>query len=527
MTSLEKSYEQINLLHQSLEEFDAQINAMLDDPSAFIRTHFNKITKGFNSSTRQKLSASENKDIVQLWEDYCNGQNPKDYEIRNIIRRGLSSPELEGDEEFKALLTRQTPSKSLMKKLYTYVVRFQATNPDFDFKNMFWINLLVDWGTLKGFVFEKKQNVSTMLEPLRKKLINDPGAHIAWLEQVFNKLSDKIELKDSSKIDISVMNALQEEFDIAFYKNDAIYNLCLTILFSDLLTKYEHLPYSSHLKLLELNKLLTCFCDFNSGDESTFQRFFEFWDQFGERLVKEEKQCLKSYLLTQLGDPRLKKQAWFSFQILNEEYCGNLNCYKAILYWFNEADFKLFFQFAFEGKPDPHGRSECWSRYLPYAEDLKIFLPNKQKCMEFQALAKEEGVTLKPYLNGSRRTAFVIKIEDILIYEVVETGHAAYVYNLKSKIFNTQRLQPEVEGIKSFVDFCFGEENNYLDEEEYAEINTEHFLRHTVLADDGKNEWGFKHKENWRFTHGQDLVWIESVRNMMRQLHKLSPYEVT
>ena len=192
------------------------------------------------------------------------------------------------------------------------------------------------------------------------------------------------------------------------------------------------------------------------------------------------------------------------------------------MFWLNEADFELFFEYVFAGQPDEHGRRECWKRYIPYADDIRIFLPNKSRIEGFKNLAKENNreSILEPIENSSFLTSFIIKIDKVIIFETVETGNASYVYDLSSSDFENPTNYSRQKAVLRFYNLIFNS-NNY----QQQAINATTSLAFADLAPNGSNEYSFSSNRHWRFTHDKNYRWHDSVRNMMKQVHNLSPYK--
>jgi hypothetical protein len=121
---------------------------------------------------------------------------------------------------------------------------------------------------------------------------------------------------------------------------------------------------------------------------------------------------------------------------------------------------------------------------------------------------------IKPILNYSSLTSFVLRIDEKLIFETVEQGNAAYVYDIKTLKQKTSLSETEKLVLK-FFQYCFIENRT-------QPIAVSHYLSHTGLAPQG-NQSSFIHRPHWRFIHDRYFKWHEFVSAMMMQLHGLYP----
>ncbi len=519
--NLNKIHLNLDSLSQTVKDYLEFSGSFFKNPSSLVKTHFNPLFNSFNKrlNLKQATSKTEIKEsLLEEWILFLNQVDASNAQFKKIIRLGLSSIGLEYNQEFQKLIARQSPQIILYKWLYTYVVKFQILNPEFDHEERFWLDLLLYWTAdlKKNPDFQLKiRNMSlreAVIEEFKTFTIIDGKKYSEYIESkvqfILNELyEDKFETLDISSRLISILN---QEFQINFYSSDFFYQNCLISLFEKSLHDY----LSNRGSLRKLDDILSIFCLFNHKEG--LDRFIVLFQNIFSEINSSEKELIKNFLKNQLGDPRVSKQNWQSFKDKDE------TVYKKILFWFNEADFELFFEYVFSGQPDEHGRQECWKRYLPYADDIRIFLPNKSRIEDFKNLAKENNreSILEPIENWSRQTSFIIKIDKVMIFETVETGNASYVYDLSSADFNNPKNYSSQKAVLGFYDLIFNTDNY-----RQQAISTTEGLAFTDLAPNGSGVSSFFTNRHWRFTHDRNYKWHDSVRNMMKQVHRLSPYK--
>jgi hypothetical protein len=351
---------------------------------------------------------------------------------------------------------------------------------------------------------------TNQLQRYKKTLANKQ--HLAYIQQFIEATYEQLQEEAAAPeaVEETLCTLFQANYqNVVFYPQDEIIAHCFSGYFEFCLQQYLSQYRGEESRL---TALLSAFATLHTPEG--LERFNQLFTLL-KTIKPTEKEAIKSHCRHQLGDPRLSPAHWLTLkQTYNETY-------KTIQYWFNEADFELFFEFVFKDKPDLHGRKACWERYLPYAEDFKIFLPahELQRFNELKSTGQLK-TELEPWLNLSGLTSFVIKTDKVLIFETRETKNSSYVYDLTA-------LNPSggMETVAKFVHAVFSE-NQVASRKR---IDVKEYLSNTHLAPNG-SEYGnsFRPQQrHWRFTHDQHHKWHDSVRQMMHQIHGLAPQNLT
>jgi hypothetical protein len=512
--------EHLRNLSSSIQSYVSFANEFKARPNAYVIRHFSELIKSLkshkiksqNDFQKNDFQKPEIQDLITEWNKYINNPKPSDYEIKRIIRLGLSTLGLEDIEEFRNLIKRQDPQRTLHNWLNNYVWRFQILNPDFKFKDKFWLELLEGW---HFWLINSPTKINYLMEKHEVLLDYDEfinhNSHQAYFKRESEAIFKILEEQNSTTNDLlySITEIVSERFYVNFYNEDAIIDELLNKYFDYLFQNYlDNRNFSDELK-----KILFNCC--NLFTTLGCERFIKLFKAIEKDLSSSEEEIIKNFTKNKLGDPRVSKSNW---QILKDT---DEKTFKKILCWFTKHEFNLFFEFVFAGSPDPHKRKECWQRYLDYADDFRIFLPTENKIKEFKKfiLNKNSETIQEPILNKSGVTSFVIKIDEIFIIETKETGNASYVYDVG---YINQKHKSELKHgektVKYFFDEIFREDGDYI-----KKIPSKEYTRYEGLAPDGKNEVSFLNSKHWRFTHDQHCQWHQAVTIMMKQVHKLDP----
>jgi hypothetical protein len=505
--SIQDFYEQFISFFDAAQDFQTKSQDFSQSPTALVKTKFNILFKkiGDTGELRKSVLEQGNDNVIENWNEYQSDKSPSISHIKKMIRIGLSTSGLEYDLEFQNFIFRQESQKKIFEWLYSYLMRFQILNTDFDFRRTrFWLDISLDW-------INKMNHSGNPSLTQRKKLLEEFESKFIYRQESFIEEKVSTIMKNLSVdliLEQALLNALRREFDINCYSSDYIYQRCLGLLFDT--RREEYLTNRKNEKLL--TQLLEDFCIFNSN--SSYERFIRIFRDLILNINENEKNQIKKFTKGQLGDPRIEKNNWITLQSMDKKV------FKTILLWFNEADFNLFFDFVFSGKPDQHARKKCWKRYIAYADDIRIFLPSKTKINEFNQVAIRSNIetVLEPIENLSRLTSFIIKIDKIIIFETVEAPNASYVYDLNSEELRNSSNYDSKQVIKLY-DILFNSPS------QVKSVNVKNHLAFVDLAPNGLLEYSFYSHRNWRFTHDKNLVWHDAVKTMMHQVHKLAPKE--
>jgi hypothetical protein len=503
--------ESIRKLLDSSNEYSRFSSQFHQHPTDYITKHFNDLINRLKKQRKQSLSSrslTKIKDLKTEWVNYLKNPNPSNIELGRIIRLGLSIPGLEDELEFRNLIKRQEPQPILLRWLNDYIWRFQILNEDYKFKDDFWLELLEDW-------FFQLSNSKTRINKLFEKhslllefeVYRKEKSHLEYFqaeaEGIFSTLKER-KLSDES-LSESILEIASNNFHVKFFPSDSFIDYLLSKYFNYLLEKYLANRFNFDL----FKNILHAFTHLHS--RKGCERFIKLFKAIEMNINDREKNETKSFTKNKLGDPRIHKSEW---QILRD---SDEDIYKKIRYWFNEQEFNLFFEFAFKDSPDKHGRKECWLRYLWYADDLRIFLPDQYRIKEFKKLTEKKDINLfiEPILNHSSLTSCVIKINEILIFETVDTGTAAYVYNINS-IKTKASLSENEKILLKFYD-------NYFGKNVSVPIRLrDYFIFTDIVYDAKKDQASFRRSPHWRFSRSNRL-WSDSVKSMMAELYKLTP----
>ncbi|MBU6195975.1 MAG: hypothetical protein KGO93_00225 [Cyanobacteria bacterium REEB446] len=510
MSVVLKIKESLSKLLDASNEYSHFSSEFFNHHNTYVIKHFNPLitrlrklkTKSLNTISLTKIG-----DLKTEWGKYL--KNPDDIKIKKtIVRLGLSMSGLEDELEFRNLIKRQEPQRILLRWLNDYIWRFQILNEDYEFKDDFWLELLEDWffqlsnSKIQINNLFEKHSLLLDFETYRKEK-SEQVYFQAEAEKIFILLENQ-SINDEN-LSESILEIASNKFYVKFFPNDSFIDHLLSKYFHYLLEKY--LANRSNFDLFK--NILHAFTHLRS--RKGCERFIKLFKTIEWNINEREKSEIKSFTKNKLGDPRINKSEW---QILQESDEG---VYKKIRYWFNEQDFNLFFEFAFKDSPDKHGRKECWQRYLYYADDFRIFLPDRYKINQFKKLTEKKDIDLfiEPILNHSSLTSFVLKIDQILIFETVDTGTAAYVYNINS-IKNKPSLSENEKILLRFYDTYFGKNIS-------VPIRLrDYFIFTDIVYDAKKDQASFRRSPHWRFSRS-NRFWNESVTCMMKELYELTP----
>ena len=102
-----------------------------------------------------------------------------------------------------------------------------------------------------------------------------------------------------------------------------------------------------------------------------------------------------------------------------------------------------------------------------------------------------------------------------MIFETVDTGTAAYVYNINS-IKNKPSLSENEKILLRFYDTYFGKNIS-------VPIRLrDYFIFTDIVYDAKKDQASFRRSPHWRFSRS-NRFWNESVTCMMKELYELTP----
>jgi hypothetical protein len=496
---------------QAYQTFSQRLTTQ-DGAKAYVQTAFNplfKKLKEMGAKIREHHTVALAPTTLQeKWQAYQQEAMPSNAQIQQLLRVGLSTLGLEENEDFLAFVGRQQPQAWLYKRLKSYVWRLLILQikeqPPLAIHQ--WVDQLL--------ALETQLTLDTaQLQRYKKTLANKQ--HLAYIQQLIESAYEQLQEKDLAPeaLEETLCTLFQANYqNVVFYPQDEIIAHCFSGYFEFCLQQYLAQYRGEESRL---TALLSAFATLHTPEG--LERFNQLFTLL-KTIKPTEKEAIKSHCRHQLGDPRLSHAHWLTLkQTYNETY-------KTIQYWFNEADFELFFKFVFKDKPDLHGRKACWERYLPYAEDFKIFLPahELQRFNELKATGQLE-TELEPWLNLSNLTSFVIKTDKVLIFETRETKNSSYVYDLTALTDETQAEQT----VQTFVQTVFNEKASL-----FKRIDIKYLLArnglHPDLAPDGKGYYTFPLEiRHYRFTHDPEGKWRESVRQMMHQIHGLAPQNLT
>jgi hypothetical protein len=496
---------------QAYQNFSQRLTTQ-DGAKAYVQTAFNplfKKLKEMGAKIREHHAVALAPTTLQeKWQAYQQEAMPTNAHIQQMLRVGLSTLGLEDNEDFLAFVSRQQPQAWLHKRLKAYVWRFlilQIKEPSLAIHQ--WVDQLLALETQLAYDTNQLQ-----LQRYKKILANKQ--HLAYIQQLIEATYQQ--LQEKALAPEAVEEALCDWFqanyqNVVFYPQDEIIATCFAGYFEFCLQQYLAKYRGEDSRL---SALLNAFATLHTPEGlERFNQLFTLLKSEKETINPTEKEAIKSHCRHQLGDPRLSPADWL---ILKQRYNET---YKTIQYWFNEADFELFFDFVFKDKPDLHGRKACWERYLPYAEDFKIFLPahELQRFNDLKATGQLK-TELEPWLNLSDLTSFVIKTDKVLIFETRETGNSAYIYGLT----NLKEKTKAGRDVENFIQSVFFSQTHLP-----KEIKVKQLLAHGLIPNGSEYGYFNQERRHWRFTHDKHHKWHESVRVMMHQIHGLAPQNLT
>jgi hypothetical protein len=517
--ALELSQDKIRQTHANLRYQEETLSKASKEYPSFL----NEIRRWLNKQKNiiPKLSHHDvaGKTPVERWRDFqklsSNKQQDKNEQIK-MLYHGLSGPGLEHDTTFYQWVQGWHLDAPVFRKLYRYVWITILNGSYQSLSN--WFGLL----NQAADQMQKYPNYEPNSLPLQKQLavvkkyITSDHLKESQLEELLSGLLEET-LSDPDHVNYKAvyLQRLRYYFGLPITIQDFLYRKKGEQLFAHLVKRY--LENRSQQKALL--SLLNTFCQWQT--QAGRENFCTLFDRLerNKGVHPAERQIIQNWLLStqDVGDPRLSQPLWERFK---HEWP---NQYGQLLSWFNEQDFNFFFDFVFRDGADEHHRKELWKGYLYCATDFKAFLPERE-CIEFERRYKQQfnkPPTFLPIVNEGGQHAFVMKIRDILIYEVKETGNASYVYNLKilqSQIEHAPiNKKSMIRDVLKFDQYSFSSKISLR----RKKIHPKSLLAHTDLADDGKLAYSFKGASHWRFTHDQNLQWHTPVTTMMRQLYNI------
>ncbi len=504
---MQSTLQQLTHSVQAYQTFAEQLTHK--DAKGHVQTAFNEFfadLKKKGAKIKEHHASPSTTTVQEKWAAYQQIENPNSDTIRQMLRIGLSTLGLEDNPEFLAFVGRQQPHPMVYRWVKTYVWRFlilQLKEPHPATAQ--WVEQLLRLETQLGYD-------TLQLQQYQKAVANTQ--HASYIQRLIDAAYQTLQKEDAPPelVEETLCAWFQAMLPkVIFYPQDAIIAQCFAGYFDFCLQQYVSQYRGDEHRL---TALLTAFATLHTDEGRG--RFHQLFTTLKSTTIHPtEQEAIKAHCSHQIGDPRLTPAAWIP---LKQAYP---KMFRLIQYWFNEADFELFFEFVFPpDKPDKHGRKACWQRYLPYAEDFKIFLP-EHELRRFNDL-KTNGqlkTDLEPWLNLSKLTSFVIKTNKVLIFETQDEGNSAYIYDLTALTDETLAEQT----ILAFVETVFNKTTTLV-----KQLNIKSSLArkglHPDLAPDGKGYYHFPSEvRHYRFTHDPEGKWHESVRQMMRQIHGLSP----
>lgn len=512
-SSVEGIQTQLEELKACINQYQAHSSWLNKEGGTVISKHFQKLFRKWRTSRNTILQATPTKvkeDALTQWENFTQASHPTDADKTRMLREGLTSETLLNHIDFIDWLKKWDYSQRLCfrwlhtciwhslllkpKPLYSIHESFLALynqaleNAPLDFPK----HHHAEWHRFyQAFrTQELPQILQRHCESLLQKLLDSDCS----LEEAPQWLADEL------KLQLGLLQALSPQHPLV---EDLVGQY-----FTTALKRYIHTEATDKPKLLD--KLLNTFCHGLKIQETARKRFQVLWQALGfseGRYTTEERQCVQSFCLSQLEDPRLAPHNWLPLKQLDEPM------YQRLLFWFNEADFNLFFKFAFHGSPDLHGRQEFWHQYLHLATDFRVIVSSQLKRHEFIKIAnKELGYTaIQPFVNKNGTQTgevFVLRMGDALVCEFTKEGNAVYIYN-KSKI------RPQSHTGKLIAQLL---EEPKGWEREISGI----LLKNTELAENATT-WihTYLSHAHWRFSHTG--YWQARIKAMLEECYDLLP----
>jgi len=430
---------------------------------------------------------------------------------KKMLMVGLSGPGLERNDQFYQWMTEWHLDTPVFQRLYRYV-----------FSTVLVSGSLWRWHTL----LEKAADELLQYDNYRESdklnrqravvttYIENGRLNEAALDEALRQMVEETATEDDQdNFKAAYLQRLSRHFELHMTDQHPLFLRQGAQLFKILVTRYVTQERGTSVPLLRLlNSFclwktpqgLTCFCELMTALKGTSE------------IQPLEKTVLQNWLLETVGDPRIAVGEWDLLKDRHE------SLYNDLLFWFNEQDFNFFFDFVFRDGIDEHDRKQVWQGYLKYATNFRAILPKKE-CEEFE-LDYQQKFQKKPAIcpieNLDYLHAFVMKIGHILIYEVKETRNACYIYDLKYLEKQLEGLPSSrkrmVECVLKFTQNCFGNSKKALSPRD--------LLKHEDLAPNGSEEYSFKGTtiRHWRFIHDYQLKWHGQVKDMMREVHRIS-----
>lgn len=481
--------------------------------SIFDLGRYNKsLASSPHDSSRRNTYTEE--DILAFWEE--------------IKRR----PELQNNEKAIRTLLKETLNKGVYSILTDDLLNQLIDTHTLLFFTPMWLRryyffyfdslylsnnqtLQMIWGKLLGQCFGHlmkegslhrhgsiKLRYLPLVETLNFTITESDGLKLELFEDYMKKLLQLAPL--AAKEDLASLERyyrISLGFDIL---PSGIRRYCQKHLFNIYLSTYkDNLGDTTYL-----NNLLEQFCplDTSIGQDHLVSLITEAYGGPSalKKLALPIKSCIQSFLIRTIKDPRLNDTAWKSLRARNK------SIYDGLRYWFVEADFDLFFEFAFRNSRDDHKRKEIWSKFLKQAHDFRVFLPSFSY-NEFRSQEKDENKHTQVYRNNDHITGFLMCIENLVIYEAVETGNAAYIFDCAELEVNPSH---DAKMVLRYLSHLF-EKNALLGGSRTA-------LAHTSLAP-LPTDYNSRNIKSRRFTHDRNLIWHDQVLDYLKRNYLIVP----
>lgn len=502
--------------------------------------HPQEILKPLNSSVclrdfRKSIFELEkyNRSKRQISVDKVSYKSYSQEEILALWEELLKRPDLQTNTNVLRILVKETLYKGIQFIFANYrFIQLITANPEhfftplwlrryyFFFFNTVYLSdeytLTKPWANVLGACYDhlkfegslyRSGNIKVRYIPLVKTLelttVESEGLKLELFEDYMNTLLQLAPQKALENIAV-LEQYYRQSLGFEILPN-GIRLYCQKHLFNIYLFKYLNDVNDVSL----LSNLLEQFCTLDSsiGQEHLVCLITEAYGGPGslKKLAQPIRNCIQGFLLRTIKDPRLNNTAWSSLKARNKPI------YDGLRYWFVEADFDLFFEFAFRHSRDDHRRKELWGKFLKQAHDFRVFLPSNSH-RELQAQLKDENRHAQVYTNYDNITGFIMCIENLVIYEAVETGNAAYIYDLAE-------LESKSSHDASTVLSCISHllEKNSLP----GYMGTRSALAHTYLAP-RPDEWDGRTKSR-RFTHDRNLFWHDQVLEYLKRYYLIVP----
>lgn len=327
-----------------------------------------------------------------------------------------------------------------------------------------------------------------------------PDATKAYVDACYQKVSD-LDKQDLNRLTQAIAQQIGIPTDSV-----GIRLYCEKYLFDALLNRYLNDVTDTTV----LEQLLSQFCDWTKPEglerfNTVVQKSYEGPEglvNLNERL----KGVIQTHLKSTVGDPRLKHADWGKCQGQFPEL------YRRIKAWFVQADFEFFIRYAFgqSNKVDTHRRNKFWSQYLSQAEDFRVFLPERiyKKFMQEEPDVAQRSLI---YENLDDITGFVMLLNNVLIYEAVESPNAAYIYDLE--VLRNDNRNEAIQITKFVKEMEQGKTSS-------NRKHSRRLFKNEYLAPLPSEAYKEPHR---RFTHDKDQKWHWEVSHFLSKNFFIDP----